>query len=156
LENKILDKVKQRYESFSYYLENYEEEYTKVIKANKKSSASIDKKIELVQKQLKNAKIAYEQEVDTLQEYIERKKELNEELELLIKEKDSIGKDDEEDKIITIKKAIPILKNVFADYDRLNVEEKNELLKTVIESVMYLKKERYNDDSIELDICWKI
>lgn len=156
LEDMILDKIKQRYEDFNYYLDNYEEEYTKVIKTNKKNSASIDKKMALVQKQLKNAKIAYEQEVDTLQEYIERKKELNEELELLVKEKENIGKDDEEDKIITIKKAIPILKNVFADYDRLTVEEKNELLKTVIESVMYLKTERYNNDSIKLDICWLI
>lgn len=156
LEGMILDKIKQRYEDFNYYLDNYEEEYTKVIKANKKNAVNIDKKIALVQKQLKNAKIAYEQEVDTLQEYIERKKELNEELETLIKEKDSIGKDDEEDKIITIKKAIPILKNVFEDYDRLTVEEKNELLKTVIESVMYLKTEKYNNDSIKLDICWII
>ncbi len=156
VENMILDEIKKRYENFSYYLENYEEEYTKVIKANKKNSENIDKKIALIQKQLKNAKIAYEQEVDSLQEYIERKKELNEELELLIKKKDEIGKDDEEDKIITIKKSIPILKNVFENYYKLSVVERNELLKTIIESVMYLKTERYNDDSIKLDICWII
>ena len=156
LEDMILDKVKQRYEYYNNYIDNYEEEYTKVIKANKKNAASIDKKIALVQKQLKNAKIAYEQEVDTLQEYIERKKELSEEVEVIIKEKDSIGKDDEKDKIITIKKAIPILKNVLNDYNNLTAEEKNELLKTIIESVMYLKTERNNNDSIKLDICWII
>ena len=91
-----------------------------------------------------------------MQEFIERKKELNEELELLIKEKEAIGKDNEEDKIITIKKAIPIFKNVLADYYKLSPVERNELLKTIIESVMYLKTERYNDDSIKLDICWII
>lgn len=156
VEKKILEKIKKRYENYNYYLDNYEEEYTKIIKANKKNTANIDKKIELVQKQLKNAKIAYEQEVDSLEEYIERKKELNIELELLIKEKEVAGKQDEEDKIIHIKKAIPILKNVFDDYYQLTIPEKNELLKSIIESVMYFKTEKLNDDSIELDICWLI
>ena len=156
VEEMILKEVKKRYENYNYYLDNYEEEYTKVIKANKKNSANIDKKIALIQKQLKNAKIAYEQEVDSLEEYIERKKELNIELEALIKEKETIGSQDEEDKIIHIKKAIPILKNVFDDYYKINVPERNELLKSIIESVMYLKTEKLNDDSIELDICWLI
>ncbi len=162
VEDKILEEVKKRYQDYNYYLDNYEEEYKKKLQSNKKNVTAILKKIEMKNTQLKNIKIAFEQGADTLEEYIARKKELNDELEVLLKEKDKISDVTEEEKIITIKKAIPILENVFKSYYSLEPSERNELLKTIIESVMYLKENNYSNcgknkevlQNIKLDICW--
>ena len=164
VEDKILEEVKKKYNEYNFYINNYEEEYKKKIQSNKKNVTSILKKIEMKQTQLKNIKIAFEQGADTLEEYIERKKEINEEIELLIQEKNKINDVVEEEKIITIKKAIPILEHVFKNYYNLKPNERNELLKTIIESVMYLKEDNYSNcgknkevlQNIKLDICWLI
>lgn len=155
VESKLLDKIKSKIENYNYFLDNYAEEITKKVSNAKRNAESIDKKIAMVEKQLKNAKIAYEQEVDTLQEYIERKKELNAELEALKIEKSKSAEVVEEEKTITIKKAVPKLEKVFESYPALSPQEKNELLKTIIESVLYLKETRSTND-ISLDICWLI
>lgn len=155
VENKLLCMVKDKIENYNSFLDNYEEEITKEIRSSKDRVENIDKKIALIEKQLKNAKIAFEQEAYTLQEFIDRKKELNVELEALKKEKSESKDVTEEEKTITIKKAVPKLEKVFEDYYTLSPSEKNDLLKTIIESVLYVKEER-STDNIILDVCWII
>ena len=164
VEDAIIEKIKERYSNYKYILDNYEVEYTKRIKSVKQTSKDIDKKIAMIEKQLKNVKIAYEQEAYTLQEFIERKKELNNELDELMQEKEKAKNTQEEDKFIVIKKSIPILENVFENYYTLDAASRNKLLKTIIESVMYVKKKNYTNcgnnkevlKNIDLDICWYI
>ncbi len=158
VEEKILSRIKERIKNYTYFLDNYAEEIIKKSNTAKKKAENLDKKIAMVERQLKNAKIAYEQEVDTLQEYIERKKELNGELDGLLKEKATSTEIVEEEKTVVIKKAVPILQNVFKDYPLLNAAEKNELLKTVIEEATYIKEKKNSTDinDISLDICWLI
>ena len=165
VEEKILLAIKEKYSNYQYYLENYEIEYTKVLNSNKKSVSSIDKKIEMINRQLKNSRIAFEQEVDTLEEYIARKKELNNELEKLAEEKTEVLNFKEEEKYITIKKSIPMLKTIFDNYNEFTPAQKNELLKSVINSVSYIKKKALKGspyltreemlDCITIDISWK-
>ena len=156
LEEMILNEVKKRYENYNYFLDNYEEEYKKKISSNKKSVAKIEKDIQLKNTQLKNSRIAFEQGVDTLDEYVARKKELLNELEVLENELIVAAQQNEEDKIITIKKSLPILKAVFDRYYTLDPQDRNELLKSVINRVLYVKTEIENNESIELDIDWLI
>ena len=164
VEEKVLSEIKAKYNEYEYFLENYEVEIIKKINSNKKSVSSIDKKIDMLNKQLKNARILFEQEVDTLEEYIARKKELTKELEELEKEKQQLVDYQEEEKIISIKKSIPLLKNVFDNYHKLNAEQKNELLKSVIQFIVYDKQKQLSSspyltrkemlDSFTIDICW--
>jgi hypothetical protein len=156
VEEMILNEVKKRYEDYNYFLDNYEEEYKKKISSNKKSVAKIEKDIQLKNTQLKNSRIAFEQGVDTLDEYVARKKELLNELEVLENELKVAAQQNEEDKIITIKKSLPILKAVFDRYYTLDPQDRNELLKSVINRVLYVKTETENNESIELDIDWLI
>ena len=137
------------------FLGNYAEEITRKVKTAKKASESIDKKIAMVEKQLKNAKVAYEQEAYTLQEYIERKKELNADLDKLHEEKANTTDEIEKEKTVTIKKSVPKLERVLADYYELTAAERNALLKTIIESIEYIKEEK-NSEKIALDVCWLI
>lgn len=156
VESKVLDLVKAKFESYTYFLDNYEEEITKKVASAKDSIERIDKQIAMKELQLKNAKIAFEQGADTLQEYIDRKKELNAEMQELIDKKSEISAVKEEEQTLVIKKAVPILKNVFESYHEMTPTERNDLLKTVIESIMYMKTEKGNNDSIVLDVCWLV
>lgn len=155
VELKLLEYVKERFNNYNNFLDNYAEEITKKVTTAKKTSESIDKKIAMLERQLKNAKIAYEQEVDTLQEYIERKKELNSEIDKLLEEKANTTVEIEKEKTITIRNAVPKLEKVIGDYHELSASEKNALLKNIIESVEYVKEEK-NSDNIVLDVCWLI
>lgn len=152
VENKVLEMVKERIENYTYFLDNYAEEYTKKITTAKRVRQDVDKKIAMIEKQLKNAKIAFEQEAYTLQEYIERKKELNADLDKLLEEKSTSIEADEEEKTITIKKAVPKLKKFFESYHSLDPSEKNDLLKTILKSIMYNKEIKLAEPT--LDICW--
>lgn len=155
VENKVLEAITDKIENYKDFLDNYAEEYTKRIDTARAKQENIDKQIEMIKTQLKRAKVAYEQGADTLEEYIDRKKELNSDLDKLLEQKSQDTDAIEEEKTITIKKAVPKLEKVFASYSDLSPSEKNDLLKTVIESIMYLKEEK-NTDNISIDICWLI
>ena len=157
VEEKMVDMVKAKFHDYNYFLDNYAEEIIKKIDNAKTATVNIDKQIAMKEKQLKNAKIAYEQGVDSLDEYIERKAELNGEIQELLEKKQSIVDYDEEEKTVNIKKAVPILQNVFESYYTLEAHERNALLKTIMSSVTYLRESRDNAaDNIELDICWLV
>lgn len=155
VEHNVLERIKNKLDGFNDYLDNYEEEYTKKIEFAKKSRLNIDKKIAMVKTQLANIKLAFEKGADTLDEYIERKKELNAEIDALLDEKSKSVEAVEEEKVITIKKAVPKLQRVFDSYYDLLPSEQNDLLKNVISEVTYIKEQR-NSTNIDLDICWLI
>ena len=151
VEADILDQIKTKINNYNYFLDNYTEEVIKKNDNAKKTLNNINKQIETIHKQLKNAKIAYEKEAYGLEEYIERKKELNAELQDLIKRKEENQSIEEEEKTIIIKNAVPILQNVFDSYYEMTSAERNDLLKTIIDSAAYYKK-----DQIKVEICWLI
>lgn len=102
---------------------------------------------------MKNAKIAFEKGIDSIEEYIDRKTELVAELEELKEKKRKAEEANEENDTETIKKSVPILKNVFDSYYELSTGERNTILRTIIESIEYT---RIDGGEISLDICWLI
>jgi hypothetical protein len=155
VEEMLLKHIWEKVNGYRNFLDNYAEEIIKKADVVKKASANIDKKISMLELQLKNAKIAYEQGADSLQEYIDRKKELNADLDALLEQKANTTIEVEKEKTITIKKSVPKLEKVIADYPELSAPERNALLKNIMESVAYFKEEK-NSDNITLDICWLI
>lgn len=153
VESMVIEKVKNRFEEYNYFLDNYAVEITKKVNAAKTAVKNIDKSLELKEKQLKNAKIAYEKGIDSIDEYIERKTELIAEIEELNEKKRKASSADEADEVETIKKSVPILQRVFESYYELTSGERNALLRTVIESIEYT---RIDGEEITLDICWII
>ena len=112
------------------FIKIFENKGKKRIDTAKNKRENIDKQIEMLKTQLKRAKVAYEQGADTLQEYIDRKKELNTEIDTLTAQKEQDEAITEEEKTITIKKAVPKLEKVFASYPDFSPSEKNDLLRT--------------------------
>lgn len=119
----------------------------------KEAIKNIEKSIEQKEKQMKNAKIAFEKGIDSIEEYIDRKTELVAELEELKEKKRKAEEANEENDTETIKKSVPILKNVFDSYYELSTGERNTILRTIIESIEYT---RIDGGEISLDICWLI
>lgn len=160
VEDKLIDSLKVLLKDYHIYLDNYEEEYEKVVKSNSKSLGSIEKEIAKKEQQLKKAKEFVEQEIYTPQEFLERKKELTSAIEKLTLEKEKITNHKEEDKVIKIKKAIPSLEKVIENYYSLDMEERNNSLKFIIDKIVYNKTERHinsssdenQKESIKLDI----
>ena len=160
VEDKVIDSLKTLLNDYHVYLDGYEEEYEKVVKSNSRSLKSIEKELDKKQQQLKNAREFVEQKIYTPQEFLERKKELTEDIERLTLEKDKITNHKEEDKVIRIKKAIPSLQNILDKYYSLDMEERNNSLKFIIDKIVYNKTERHTNgttdeeqkSSINLDI----
>ena len=160
VEDKLIDSLKLLLKEYNVYLDNYEEEYEKVVKSNSKSLGSIEKEIAKKEQQLTKAKEFVEQEIYTPQEFLERKKELTAAIEKLTKERDKITNHKEEDKVIKIKKAIPSLEKIIENYYSLTMEERNDSLKFIIDRIVYNKNERHinsasdeeQKESIKLDI----
>ena len=50
--------------------------------------------------------------------------------------------DETEEKLIKYKKAVPKLENCIKKYHTLTIAQKNEMLKNLIDKVIYTKKER--------------
>lgn len=142
VEKRLLQAIKIQLNDFKYYVDNYEQEIIKEAKSNAKALNRIEKQIEELNKELKNLRRSYHREKFTYEEYIEDKYDIESELKEIEKTKEEILKDTNKDKIIRYKKAIPILADCLKQYDKLSIQEKNELLKDIFIKVEYEKSER--------------
>lgn len=161
VEKTILTHLERFFEEYKYFILNYEEEVLKTTRNNEKTLYKVSKSIEQLKKELKTARRNYNREDYTKEEYLEIKQEIEEELEELEQVKKEIEEDEQEDKINRYKKAVPILANCIKKYPVLSISEKNELLKSIIEKVIYKKTQggRWNpnaNDSIDLKVYLKI
>ena len=159
VENSILNTLETHLSDYKYFLDNYEEEIIKDARNNEKTLNMIDNKIEKLKKEKKNALRNYNAEDMDREEYLELKAEIEEELKMLEEQRQKIETNKENDKVTKYKKAIPILENCLSEYHNLTIAERNELLKSIIEKVIYTKseKERWKRESnFDLEIFLRI
>lgn len=119
----------------------------------------IEKEIEKTQNQLNKAFDLLEQEIYDNKTFLERSQLLKSHIEELKKEKEKYSLKSKNQKIEKIKEVIPKLKNVLSTYsNNLSAEERNNLLKSIIKKVYYIKTEkgRNHVDEFELKIDIKI
>ena len=139
VEKRLLQALEIQLNDFRYYVDNYEQEIIKEAKSNAKTLNKIEKQIEDLKKELKNLRRSYNREEFTYDEYVEDKNDIESELKEIEKTKEEILKDTNQDKIIRYKKAIPKLSECLKAYHKLSVQDKNDLLKSIVDKVDYLK-----------------
>lgn len=139
VEEIILQVISARLENYKKYLDNYEFEYVKELENNQKIIDKIDKEISGLNKELKTARRNYNKEEYTYSEYQELKEEIEAELKVLEDKKNKLSVTSEE-KVIVIKKSIPILSKCIEKYSTLSAESKNKLLKSILKNVYYTKQ----------------
>ena len=162
VEKQVIEELKKELSNFNYFIENYSEEI-------KNKKRNISKDIELLKKELtkkenmiNKACELLEMGVYSKEKYLTRVNILEDEKRLLeanMSELEaSILKVDSNAKI---KKAIPILEKVLDEYWKLDIQSKNDLLKTIIDKIEYKKTSRNtrwnkNLSDLELKIFLKI
>lgn len=147
VENMVLQVIANRLENYNNYLDNYEFEYIKELENNQKVIDKLDKEIASLNKELKTARRNYNKGDYDFSEYQELKDEINEELEILQNKRKALTTGKEE-KIIVVKKSIPILARCLEKYHTLNPSNKNKLLKTILSEVYYTKHSKGLDFKI--------
>lgn len=161
VEKRLIKALELKLKEYNYYIDNYEEEIIKEAVNNKKALDKIDKKMDLLSKELKNNRRAYNREEFSYEEYQETKEEIEKELKTLEDAKQNLLSSEDEDKIIRYKKAIPILANCVKNYNKLSISDKNNLLKSIIKNVEYKREKggrwcKGGQDNFELKVNLKI
>lgn len=141
VEEMLLKLIAARLDNYKHYLDNYEMEHIKEIENNEKVLKSINKKIAGLNTELMNALRNYNREDYTRDQYLSLKSQIESELEELEKEKSSLSVD-KEDKVIVIKKSVPILQSCIDNYNMLQPKDKNRLLKSIFNTVYYTKLQK--------------
>ena len=161
VEKKIIEELKEELANFNYFLDNYSEEIKQKNKLQENEIKILTKEINKRNKMIDKACEMLELGVYTKEKYISRVNVLESELNVLKSNLEAIKATLIvcEDK--KIKKAIPILEKVLDEYWTFNVNQKNDILKSIVERIEYTKNIRNNrwnpsSDDLELKIFLKI
>lgn len=157
VETRVLDALKHELSGIKYFVDNYEAEIIKEANNNKKALEKVEAKINILNKELKNNRRAYNREEYSFDEYQETKNEIEADLKELNSIKENLLNSSQEDKIVKYKKAIPKIENCVKKYNTLSINEKNELLKGIIKKIEYNRTSggRWNEegqDNFEIKI----
>lgn len=156
VEDKILKTLNLIKKEYDLYINNYEEEVKKEITNNNELIEIIDHEIDKVKIQLERACELVETGAYTQDLFIKRKKILDEQLESLFNQKIELSKNNNKEKELKTRiKAVPIIEDVLTKYSNsLTAEEKNELLSTIIDKVIYTKDKggRYLKENFSLKV----
>lgn len=155
VEKGLIEQLTTELEKRKHFLDNYEQELKKEKISNTKELKEVEKKIEEINGYIKNASKKNVMEIITDEQYLELKAEFESELKPLLKRKEELSNTKDEERIIQYKRSIPILEHCVRDYDLLSVEEKNDLLKSFIDKIVYKKEVggRWNKEAVaELEV----
>lgn len=159
VENAIIKALEEHLRDYSFFVDNYAEEIKREEKKNINVIVMINNKIDKLKKEKRNALRNYNAEDITREEYLELKSDIDSELNELEEQKEKIESSEENDKLTRYKKAIPILSECLKEYHNLNVADRNELLRAIIDRVVYSKDETSRwkrDDSFNLEVFLRI
>lgn len=144
LEKSILEELKSELKNFNYYVDNYEEEIIKERASSKKAITKLNNKIAGLKTELKNLMRARNREEFTYDQYIELKKDIDDELRTFEEQLAELQDDEQVDTLTRYKKVIPELSKCLNEYNKMSIPEKNESLKSIIDKITYSKTKRLN------------
>lgn len=141
VEGQVIEALRDHLNNYHYFLDNYEEEITKVVVGNAVQIENLTEKIAKLKKAKKNALRNYNMEDITREEYLEEKEEIEADIAKCEERLAKLEENKEEDKMIKYKKAIPTLEKCLEIYDTLDVGGQNELLRSIVKHIKYSKSE---------------
>ena len=165
IEKAIIEELKKELAGFNYFIENYGVEIEKNKTSKQKEIKLINKEISKKESMLNKCCELLEQGVYTIEKYTQRVNVLDSELVSLKENLKELENNKADEKEETIKNAIPILEKVVSEeYWNLNAEEKNKLLKSIVDRIELTKEKPNNSwdvlnntgNKIDLKIFMKI
>ena len=160
LEQKVIEALKEELVNFNYFVDNYEQETKKQKISNEKKIKKLDKEMNILQEAINNVRHDYNLRRFTYEEYISDKERYESELEKLKEQKQELEANETTEIIVQYKKAIPILEECIKNYFKVKtINEKNDLLKSIISKIEYTKPKVSNSsdtEHLELKLYLKI
>lgn len=162
VEERIIESLKSILNQYKTYLNDYDRnnrnDYFSTIKQR---IDNINKEIEKANSQITKACEMLELGAYSVSLFKERKKALDDKIQSLEKEKATIEKESSDDKIEQYRNAIPKIEKAVTLYYDASIEEKNKLLKSVIDKCYYKKEKsgRWNSEAMKdfkLEIHMKV
>ena len=156
IEIKTIEELEKKIKDFKFFIENYSDEISNKKKKINDEIELINKEINKKEKMIDKCCEMLEEGIYTKEKYLTRVNILDNDLKVLKSALNDLKQTnfDESDNII---KTIPKLELVLKEYWNLDAEQKNKILKTIINKVIYKKdtrKVRNEPDifDVELDI----
>lgn len=140
IEERIISNLTKELENCKTYIDNYEEEIKTTASITIKQVRKIDKELTALKQDLQNALIKYNRGSITEEEYIFLRNYTLEEESRLKGQKNELESIVATEELERKRKAIPVLKNCINEYHSLSVADKNAVLHTIIDKVIYEKK----------------
>lgn len=139
IEEGLLNELSKKLNEIQYYLDNYEEVTYKQKSTKKTELEIVTREIEKIETQIETIDELLELKQYTYEKYQKRMSKLEPELERLKAKKEELNHNEEEEKIVRYKKAVPILAYCLNDYHTLTIPDKNKLLKLIVNHAVYKK-----------------
>lgn len=158
VENAILNTLQGILKEYEQMLVSYKKESIQQ-EFDSNNVELIEKEVEKLNNQLNKAYDLLEQGIYDNTIFLERSKLLKQQIKNLEIEKDKYSQQSKKKKMEKIKDIVPKLKNVLDTYStNLSPEERNNLLKTIIKKIYYIKtvKGKGHEEEFELNIDIKL
>lgn len=149
VEKEMLKKLKEKIQESNAFLDNYEQDEIQIIKDNKKEIDKLQKDIDGLKNQISVACDLLERKMYTDEMFMNRINSLNSDIAIKEEKIKQLEELKVEKEIIQHKKQVPVLENVISIYDKLSIEEKNELLKTFINKIYYWKETKASQTTLK-------
>lgn len=162
IEKKLMQELEKELEGFNHFLENKEDEILKLKKQNEVDIKLVEEQINKKKNAIDRCCEAFEDGIYSKEKYLTRVNVLEQDL-VDLKSNLKVLKEKDFSEVDSVKNKIPIIEKVLKEYWNLSPQEKNDLLKSFIDKILYTKTFRNNakgvnlkEDAISLEIFLKI
>lgn len=152
VEDQIIKELSEELSNFKYYIDNQAEEDNLKSQRINKEIKVIEQAIKKKDKALNTCCELLEDGVYTREQYFKRVNLLNEERNALQANLEAL-RDISDDNSESIRSAVPILTRCIEKYPELDIQDKNKILKSIIDKIVYSKTSK---GSFDLKIYLKI
>ena len=155
IEAQVITELRAELQGFKYYLDNQAEEDRRKTESRNNEINLIKQTIKKKEKALDTCCELLEEGVYTREQYFKRVNVLNEDIEALQGNLEAL-RAISDDKSESIRSTVPILEKCLDKYYDLSVTEKNKVLKSFIEKIIYKRTDNKHNAPFYLQIFLKI
>ena len=158
VEERVIEMLKQELKEYKYFVDNYEEEIKSNTSMYENEIKRINKELLSLKTDLQNALVNFNRKIISEEEYSFLKGFTLEEQSRLQKAKELIIEKMQNEELETKRKAVPILEKFLQEYHLLSIADKQKLLSSIIDKIIYEKKigGPKNKSNFSLEIFLKI
>ena len=155
IEAQVIEELKEELRGFKYYLDNQAAEDNKKAESRLNEIKILDQAIKKKEKALDTCCELLEEGIYTRDQYFKR-------VNLLTEERDALKANLEalraisDDKSETIRSSVPILEKCIEQYYSLSIPDRNKILKSLIEKIVYTREDSTRRGKFSLKIYLKI